>query len=253
MAWLAHALAARGFIVAAVDHNGTADEELHAELTPSDYFSWERPRDLTAVLDRLLDDPMFGPAIDRRRIGAAGFSLGGTTAIWLGGARLDLDRLQRMAPPPPPFLASAIERLKKLPLANAAARQSLQRADRSYRDPRIRSIFALAPAIGFGFTEDGLRRINVPVQIVVGDADVINPPADNARRFAERIATARYLELPGERGHFTGATTPERQHAELEEVAELAVRFFEASLDLADPRAALSLPQGSLLSSSQHP
>jgi predicted dienelactone hydrolase len=42
---------------------------------------WERAKDLSTVLDDVLADPDFGPHIDRRRIGAAGFSLGGYTVI----------------------------------------------------------------------------------------------------------------------------------------------------------------------------
>lgn len=230
MAWLGHVLAGHGFIVAAVEHNGSPEEELHSRPTPSDHFAWERARDLSTVLDALLQDPALGPAIDRERIGAAGFSLGGTTVLWLAGARLDLAHLRRNAPPMPAERKDAIENLIRLPQSNGAARSAQQRAERSHRDPRVRSVFALAPAMGFGFTTEGLREVEVPVRIVVGDADPVTPAAPNARHFAEGIAGARYLEVPGERGHYTGATPAEVRAPELEEIADMAAAFFDETL-----------------------
>jgi len=227
MDWLGHALAARGIIAAAVEHNGSEEEELRSKPTPSDHFSWERARDLSVVLDRLLDDPEFGRIIDCERIGAAGFSLGGTTVLRVAGARLDLAYLQRNAPAVPAFLAPAIKRLLQLPQVNDAARLSQQRAEQSYRDQRIRGVFALAPAMGFGFTKEGLSDIGVPVEIVVGDIDPVAPPAGNARHFARNVRGARYIELPGERGHFSPATPERERAAELEEVATVAGTFFE--------------------------
>ena len=44
-------------------------------------MGWDRVRDLSAVIDGMLSDPTFMPRIDRQRIGAAGFSLGGYTMI----------------------------------------------------------------------------------------------------------------------------------------------------------------------------
>ncbi|TYT25410.1 hypothetical protein FZO89_03525 [Luteimonas viscosa] len=230
MEWLARALVASGAIVAAVDHNGSADEELHSRPTPSDHFGWERAIDLRVVLDRLLEDPTVGPAIDRDRIGAAGFSLGGTTVLWMAGARLDVDHLQRNAPPMPPAMAPAIERLLQLPERNDAAREAQARAERSHRDPRVRSVFALGPAMGFGFTAAGLRGIEIPVRILVGRDDPVTPPTGNARVFATGIAGAEYVELPGERGHFTPRTPEAMRAGELAEVAASAVEFFERTL-----------------------
>lgn len=230
MAWLGRPLASQGYLVAAVEHLGDPDEELRSVPAPSDYFAWERARDLSVALDRLLADAELGPVIDRDCIGAAGFSLGGTSALWLTGARLSLQQLHRGAPPPPAFMAPALEKLKGLAEVNLAAKSSLSRAEKSYRDPRVKSVFALAPAIGFGFTDESLGQVRTPVEIVVGAADRVNPPADNARRLAQRIPGARYLELSGERGHFSAATPHDAQGAQMAEVAELAVGFFQDSL-----------------------
>jgi predicted dienelactone hydrolase len=99
MAWLARALASRGYIVAAVNHPGNnALEEYTAE---GFLLWWERARDLTTVIDMMLRDKEFGRLIDPNRIGAAGFSLGGYTVIALAGGRTDPALFRRFCPPTP--------------------------------------------------------------------------------------------------------------------------------------------------------
>lgn len=229
--WLGGFLAQHGYIVAALEHNGTASEELHRQRpTLTDFFGWERARDVSVALDRLLADPLFAKRIDGTRIGAAGFSLGGTTALWTAGARLDLDALRKNSPPPPPAIAEAIAERIAFAGSDARGRQSVARANDSYRDARIRAVFALAPPMGAGFTSAGLQAVDIPVSIVVGEADLVAPPDDNARHFAAHIPTARLKRVPGERGHYLRPIAAAQRQAELREVARMALDFFEAEL-----------------------
>ncbi|HEY0944049.1 MAG TPA: hypothetical protein VGD81_02240 [Opitutaceae bacterium] len=226
--WWGHFLAQRGYIVAAVDHNGTDEEELHRrQPTPTDFFGWERARDLSLALTRLLADARFSPRIDEARVGAAGFSLGGTTALWTAGARLDLEALRLHSPPPPQAIAGAIESLIAHSKTDRVAIAAVSRAGQSYRDPRIKAVFALAPPMGAGFTPEGLRGVTVPVCIVVGDADQVAPAAGNARHFAAHIPHARLVVVPGERGHYLQPMAAEQRRRELREVAEMSANFFD--------------------------
>ncbi|HWL14134.1 MAG TPA: hypothetical protein VNR00_00935 [Opitutus sp.] len=231
MLWLGRFLAQQGFLVAAVNHNGTAEEELDCERpTLTDFFGWERARDVSVALDGLLADSALAARIDRERIGAAGFSLGGTTALWLAGARLDLELLRQNSPPPPPPMAAAIQQRIEFSKTNPVGRDAVARAALSYRDERVRAVFALAPPMGGGFAPAGLRDIAVPVLLVVGEGDLIAPAESNAKHFAEHISTAWLTILPGERGHYLKPLPAEQRRAELREVAELAGRFFEQEL-----------------------
>lgn len=228
MMWLGRFLVLRGYIVAAVNHNGTAEEELHhARPTLTDFFGWERAGDVSVALTELLKDPQWSRAIASDRIGAAGFSLGGTTALWTAGVRLDLELLRLHSPPPPAALAEAIARCVKFAESDPRGRESVERAPRSYRDPRIAAVFALAPPMGVGFPPDGLRDVAVPVCIVVGDQDRVAPAEGNARHFAQSILGAQLVVVPGERGHYLEAIPEEQRRAELGEVAEIAFAFFE--------------------------
>lgn len=206
--WLGEALAARGFIVAAVNHHGnTAAEPAYA--VQGFTLWWERALDVSRVIDAMLADSTFGPRIDAGRIGAAGFSLGGYTMMEIAGGLTDLTAYTAYcrttpastmctSPPEFPNLDRAAASMANDPVVQA----SRAGADDSYRDARVRAVLAIAPALGPAFTATGLRRIAIPVAIAVGDADRIAPSAENAARFARDIRGARIETIPGA-GHYT--------------------------------------------------
>ena len=210
MMWLGHYLAAHGYIVAAVNHHGnTAAERQY--VAQGFLLYWERARDLSVVLDKLLADPLFGPRIDRKRIGAAGFSLGGYTVITIAGGRFsanEFDSFCRSAArdftcEPQPEFPDAPKIFAQLKQTDRTVKESLRHAGDSFRDQRIRRVFAIAPALGSGFTASGLTGVRIPTFIVVGEADTVAPPRTNAQRYARYIMGAKLKILPGEIGHYT--------------------------------------------------
>lgn len=82
-AWVGAMLAAGGNL--AVEVNGPPPEGPQAALAEF----WQRPGDISAGLDAVLDAPDWGALVDRRRIMALGFYLGGTSALSLAGGILD--------------------------------------------------------------------------------------------------------------------------------------------------------------------
>ena len=81
--------------------------------------------------------------------------------------------------------------------------QALQRSGDSYRDPHIRDVFAIAPAVARAFTPESLQKITIPVEIVAGASNPIAPPAQNAQFFAANIKGAKLTILPGGVDHYT--------------------------------------------------
>ena len=232
MRWLAWYLASRDYIAVAINHNGTDEEERKKGLLSlSDFCMWERPKDVSIVLDKMLEDPEFSDKIDTGRIAACGFSLGGATAIWVAGAIFNIAELAKNEPEPPPILKASIDRLVELTKTDTLIINSAKHSADSFKDNRIKAVFALAPAIGQGFTKEGLKNIRVPVQIVVGDADVVAPMDRDAGHYAKYIPTARPLIiLPGERGHYLTPFRGTDRAFELREVSQLAYCFFEEVL-----------------------
>ena len=86
-------LAEGGYVVAAPEHAGDSYRDKRFGGTSENWR--RRPRQLSAVLDRLLGDLEFGPHIDTRRIGAIGHSAGGYSVLALIGGRADMAVLAR--------------------------------------------------------------------------------------------------------------------------------------------------------------
>ena len=210
MMWLGYYLAARGYIVAAVNHHGNTSSE--KQLFPQGFLLyWERAKDLSVVLDKLLADPIFGARIDRNRIAAAGFSLGGYTVISIAGGVFSSQEYEAFCHSPQrdftcepqPEFPEAHKLFAEIKNTDPVVRDSLRHAGDSYRDKRIKRVFAIAPALGSGFTKAGLNQIRVPVLIVIGEADKVTPLMTNAQRYANLIKGARLTILRGQIGHYT--------------------------------------------------
>jgi predicted dienelactone hydrolase len=232
MRWLGYYLASRGYICVAVNHNGTDEEERKTgALSLTDFCMWERPKDISSALSKILQDPDFSKKIDTDRIGCAGFSLGGATAIWVAGAILSNEALAKNSPEPSPYIKPSVDRFTELSKTDPIIINSNTHSEDSFKDNRIKAVFALAPAIGQGFTVESLKNIKVPVQIVAGDKDLIAPMELNAKYLSKNITMARPLiVLPGERGHYLTPAEGIKRALEFREVSQLAYHFFEEVL-----------------------
>ena len=155
LSWLAEHLVTGGYIVAAVNHHGnTALEDRQwpaAYVLPS-----ERSRDLSVLIDKLLDHAEIGPRVDRNRIGAAGYSLGGYSVLGLAGIKLPSFDVweQRCSSRPglsacqlPPEAEFGLEDIDRMKSSDAIFQSALERAKESVQDRRIGAVYAIAPAL----------------------------------------------------------------------------------------------------------
>lgn len=204
-AWLGMYLAARGYIAVAVNHPG--NNSLTGYTAQGFVEGWERAKDISTAISDMLRDPRFGDRIDIGRIGAAGFSYGGYTMMELAGATTDSNRLldwcnqvkNACNPPEMPDLMARFHAIQ----GEADVQDAIHHSGDSYRDARIRAVFAIAPAVARAFTPQSLQQIAIPVEIVAGASDQIAPPADNAEFFAKNITGAQLTILNGGVGHYT--------------------------------------------------
>lgn len=226
MEWLTGAFAAAGFLSVAVDHHGNNSVDGYE---PEGFARWwERPRDLSVVLDRLGADEDLGP------VGAAGFSLGGYTAAALLGARVDAELYAALfagtiPAVPPPEYPSLVEELRAR-LSDDDVAGWVADAGRDYSDARVRSAFLVCPAIARMLDEGSLAAIDRPVAIRSAEADDIAPPVDNADVYAQSIPGAELRSVGVEVGHYAFiGSNPEGSDVR-DRVAREAVAFFGATL-----------------------
>jgi len=209
LAWLGTALAARGYVVAAVNHPG--NNALEDYTVQGFTLWWLRAQDLSRVSDALLADATFGPRIDAGRIGALGFSLGGYTVMEIAGAITSRTLLQQvcagnqvptMCKGPPEFPDLDV-RAAELVQSDPTFLTALAGASQSYRDPRVRAVLAIAPALGPALTPPSLAAIAIPVALVAATDDAVVQADLNAKFIAANIPHAQLTLLPGGVGHYT--------------------------------------------------
>jgi predicted dienelactone hydrolase len=208
MAWLGTVLAASGYLAVAVNHPGNNGTEAYTAQGFSTW--WERAHDLSTIIESMLADPMFRGRIDADRIGSAGFSLGGYTMIEIAGGITDPEAFKEFCASPradlicksPPEFPTLFEEFDKLSKTDAEFQAALRHASDSYRDPRVRAVFAMAPALGPAFHPASLAKIAIPVKIVAGQSDMNVPIASSAKYFAENIPGAKLIIFPGNVAHY---------------------------------------------------
>lgn len=94
-------LASHGVVVAAPDHAGnTSLDELFGTADPLGVVARNRPLDVSAVISAILDRsvaPEISRSVDRARVGVAGHSFGGHTALAIGGGFGDVPPDERVS------------------------------------------------------------------------------------------------------------------------------------------------------------
>lgn len=188
--WIASELAQAGFVVVLPNHPGTTTGNASAEAAVR---VWERPADVSSVIDELTWNAADYPYIDNTQISVLGFSAGGYTAMALSGARVDPDRLQRFCDETDhgmsdcAFLAHFGIDLHSMDLSPAG---------QDLRDPRIKNAVIVDPGIVSTLTNESLAAIDIPMLVInLGDSGTI-PAGVDASQAASLIDGAHYKLIP---------------------------------------------------------
>jgi predicted dienelactone hydrolase len=204
--WFGIAMARSGYIVVAVDHpgNNAVDEMTVTGAT----LWWDRAEDLRSALAAIERDPELGAHSDPSRVGVAGHSAGGFTALVAAGARVDPSHFVQfcranpddgVCRPQQEFAVTPQDRAKAFAIPEVAAEAA--RAGDDHSIPMVRAAFVMAPGLVQALDPDSLARMRTPVHVVLGDADVVVPPMTNGLVAAAAIPNAELERLPGV-GHY---------------------------------------------------
>lgn len=206
LGWLAEGLAARGAIVAGVNHPGATSGDSSPRQLP---YVLHRTQDVAALVSTLRADPAFGPALDPAQVSVIGFSLGGATALAAGGARFDAAAF-----------AAYCDRYGKdasecafMAMGGADPKAMPPEFEADMKVPGLSRIIAVDPALSHALVEGSLAALP-PVHLVkLGEGTDLVPPARDigpeGSGLAARIPGATFANIaPGWHFSFLGLCNP---------------------------------------------
>lgn len=205
---LAVYLASYGFVVATLQHPKDNYNDTSGTGTAAVFIG--RPIQVKATIDMLLHDSRWKSLIDPNKIGVAGFSAGGYTALMLVGAVPHFDRIIGFCKSHPDnenVCTPAREMKATLAKRGMSAMQYLTDIqDQLHRwgdtdDPRVKSAFAMSPW-SMVFDKSGLASVNRPVYLYDGADDQFQPIKYNILHAAPLIKTLVGIKLIPGAGHF---------------------------------------------------
>lgn len=195
--WLATKLASRGYIVAAADHPGTTSFDQSPEQAAK---WWERPRDVSRMLDYLLSETSWKQSANADNITAIGHSLGGWTVMQLAGARIDRQTFEaNCLNYPNPRTCGLSE---ELGLSKVQAKEP---SNKDLSDPRIQRVVSLDLGLARSFSVNSLEDINKPTLILAAGIDIGDlPQALESGYIAEHIPlNSRHYKVYKKATHFS--------------------------------------------------
>ena len=182
---LAVALARAGYVVCTLEHPGDNYADQTAARTEKVYLG--RAWQVSAAIDALIADPLFGPRVDPSRIGVAGFSAGGYTSLLLIGAKPDFTR----------WASYCARNQGDLQLCKEKPPQLTVAREKPTKDTRVRAAFVMAP-LGIFFGPDSFGAVRTPVSLAVAEKDSVMIPAENVAAVREGLSTIfEFTEVPG--------------------------------------------------------
>ena len=185
---LAVALARAGYVVGALEHPG--DNYADQTGVGTERVLLGRAWQVSAAIDGLIADPLFGPRVDASRIGVAGFSAGGYTSLLLVGAKPDFARWAGYCErhPDDPELCKGHRPITPLDSA---------RGERGTRDTRVRAAFVMAP-LGIFFGQTAFTSISAPISLALAEKDSVLLPAENGEVVKAGLSTMyEFTQIPG--------------------------------------------------------
>jgi predicted dienelactone hydrolase len=193
--YLAEHLASHGYVVAALEHPGSNEDNINSALQgktrpvkPQEFLN--RPQDVSFVLDELeklnqtTNHPLQGKLATMNAM-VVGYSFGGSTALALAGGELQLERLKQRCK----------KNLAILSLGEAMQCIAQELPENTYqlRDTRIKQAIALNPTTSLIFGETGLTKVQIPTLVLAGSADKTTPALTEQIVAFDKIPSPKWL------------------------------------------------------------
>lgn len=207
--YLSRHLASHGFVVAAPEHVGSdypyRDLFLKGKLSdivaPTEYLS--RSRDITYLLDELeklnAQSNALPAQLNLQQVGVIGNSLGGTTALAMAGAPINLSRLRSDCNQD--RITFTLSFLVQCLAQKAGTQNQVNVGDR-----RVKAVIGTYPLTSSIFGPESLSQITIPTLMISGSADNLSSPVlDQIHPFIWLKTTPKYLMMMQSGTHFSSS------------------------------------------------
>ncbi|MBC1222260.1 alpha/beta hydrolase [Nostoc sp. UCD121] len=193
--YLAEHLASHGYVVAALEHPGSNEDNINSALQgktrpvkPQEFLN--RPQDVSFILDELeklnqtANHSLQGKLATTNAM-VVGYSFGGGTALTLAGGELQLERLKQRCK----------KNLAILSLGEAMQCIAQELPENTYqlRDTRIKQAIALNPTTSLIYGETGLTKVQIPTLVLAGSADKTTPALTEQIVGFDKIPSPKWL------------------------------------------------------------
>lgn len=234
---LAEYLASHGFAVVIPNHPGSdkkRQEEFLAGLHRDNFDSTEfieRPQDISYIIDELekINQNQELSQLNLKQVGVLGYSFGGTTALALGGAKINFNKLDQ----------DCQENLDLLNISILYQCRALeiQRRNLDLKDPRVSTIFVFVPFANSIYGPEELNKITLPIMWQAVDQDFLTAfKTEQLQSFSALSAENKYLVVTENLPH-TAILLPKdlKLRNEIKQLSTtyqsvLALIFFQAHL-----------------------
>ncbi|MEB3212052.1 MAG: alpha/beta fold hydrolase [Leptolyngbyaceae bacterium] len=213
--YLASHLASHGFAVASPDHPGSNADYVQALFEgasnqisePGEFIN--RSEDIRFLLDelerRVGGDLALGDRLDTENVAVIGQSFGGYTALSLGGAAINFDRLAADCDDDDRRDDTLnLSLLLQCRAASLNLEEQIASDLLSLRDDRIKAVMAINPIGSTVFGREGFSQVEVPTLIMTSSADVVAPTLfEQIFPFSWLNVSRKYLVLMRGATHFS--------------------------------------------------
>lgn len=199
LGWLTNALVHQSYVVVGLNHPGSTTGNASAKGILS---LWNRPQDISQLLDLLEKQPLLSQSIDFDDTTALGFSAGGYTVLNLGGARPEAEQLRHYCDGQSKgqMTDNFCQFLFKTGGDDIFQQIDWQPADDDYRDPRIKRIIAVDPGVADALRLETLDNLPETLFINLGEGDI--QTVVDAKPLHANMTNATYQQIP-DANHFS--------------------------------------------------
>ncbi len=194
--WLAEYLSRHGYVVLGVSHFGESPVFGFDSIDPTSVSRFgDRTKDLNFALEFLLEKSKYAVNLDANKIGAIGHSSGGSSVLMLAGVAFSFKNMADYCGK----TEAANDKGCSYPRSpESDAQRTLPiRSGRS-----IKTLVALDPAVGPGFTKESLKSVKIPTLIIGSVKNDFLPYSSHAGYISSFIKKSEIIKLDSGEGHF---------------------------------------------------